>query len=65
MMKTYVGYLWQQLLLFTHYIHCLSSTEITFTVVHVVIHDAVITHLEPDTLECSQVSFRKHHYKQS
>lgn len=47
----YVGYLWQQLLLFTHYIHCLSSTEIPFTAGHVVIHDAVITHLELDIPE--------------
>ena len=28
-------------------------------------HDGVITHLEPDTLECSQVGLRKHHYEQS
>ena len=29
-------------------------------------HDGVITHLEPDTLECkSQVGLRKHHYDQS
>ena len=29
-------------------------------------HDGVITHLEPDILECeSQVSLRKHHYKPS
>ena len=29
-------------------------------------HDGVITHLEPDILECeSQVSLRKHHYKSS
>ena len=28
-------------------------------------HDDVITHLEPDILECSQVGLRKHHYKQS
>ena len=29
-------------------------------------HDSVITHLEPDILECeSQVGLRKHHYKQS
>ena len=28
-------------------------------------HDGVITHLEPDILECEQVGFRKHHYKQS
>ena len=27
-------------------------------------HDGVITHLEPDILEC-QVGLRKHHYKQS
>ena len=26
-------------------------------------HDAVITHLEPDILECGQVGFRKHHNK--
>ena len=26
-------------------------------------HDGVITHLEPDILEC--VDLRKHHYKQS
>ena len=25
------------------------------------IHDSVITHLEPDILECSQVGLRKHH----
>ena len=24
-------------------------------------HDGVITHLEPDILECSQVDFKKHH----
>ena len=24
-------------------------------------HDGVITHLEPDILECSQVGLRKHH----
>ena len=47
----YVGYFWQQLLLFTHYICCLSSTEITFTAGHVVIHDAVIILLEPDIPE--------------
>ena len=47
----YVEYLWQQLSLFTHYIHCLSSTEITFKARHVVIHDAVISHLEPDILD--------------
>ena len=29
------------------------------------IHDGVITHLEPDILECSQVGLRKHCYKQS
>ena len=29
------------------------------------IHDGVITHLEPDILECSQVGLRKHHYEQS
>ena len=29
-------------------------------------HNGVITHLEPDILECeSQVSLRKHHYKPS
>ena len=28
-------------------------------------HDGLITHLEPDILECSQVGLRKHHYKQS
>ena len=28
-------------------------------------HDGVITHLEPDILECGQVDLRKHHYKQS
>ena len=29
-------------------------------------HDSVITHLEPDILECeSQVGLRKHHYAQS
>ena len=28
-------------------------------------HDGVITNLEPDILECSQVGLRKHHYKQS
>ena len=28
-------------------------------------HDGVITHLEPDILERSQVGLRKHHYKQS
>ena len=27
-------------------------------------HDGVLTHLEPDILEC-QVGLRKHHYKQS
>ena len=27
-------------------------------------HDGVITHLEPDILECSQVGLR-HHYEQS
>ena len=26
-------------------------------------HDGVITHLEPDILECGQVDFRKHHNK--
>ena len=28
-------------------------------------HDGVITHPEPDILECSQVGLRKHHYEQS
>ena len=29
-------------------------------------HDGVITHLEPDILECEvKWAFRKHHYKQS
>ena len=29
-------------------------------------HDSVITHLEPDILECEvKVGLRKHHYKQS
>ena len=28
-------------------------------------HDGVITHLEPDILEWSQVGLRKHHYEQS
>ena len=28
-------------------------------------HDGVITHLEPDILECSQVGLRKYHYEQS
>ena len=29
-------------------------------------HNSVITHLEPDILECkNQVGLRKHHYKQS
>ena len=29
-------------------------------------HDGVITHLEPDILECeNQVGLRNHHYKQS
>ena len=27
-------------------------------------HDGVITHLEPDILEC-EVGLRKHHYEQS
>ena len=27
-------------------------------------HNGMITHLEPDILECSQVGLRKHHYKQ-
>ena len=26
-------------------------------------HNGVITHLEPDILECSQVGLRKHHYE--
>ena len=29
------------------------------------IHDGMITHLESDILECSQVGLRKHHYEQS
>ena len=28
-------------------------------------HNGVITHLEPDILEYSQVGLRKHHYEQS
>ena len=28
-------------------------------------HDGMITHLEPDILECDQVGLRKHYYKQS
>ena len=28
-------------------------------------HNGVITHLEPDILECSQVGLRKHHCQQS
>ena len=28
-------------------------------------HHGVMTHLEPDILECSQVGLRKRHYKQS
>ena len=28
-------------------------------------HDGVITHLEPDILECSQVGLRKQHYEKS
>ena len=28
-------------------------------------HNGVITHLEPDILECSQVGLRKHHYEQN
>ena len=28
-------------------------------------HNGVITHLEPDILECGQVGLRKHHYEQS
>ena len=28
-------------------------------------NDGVITHLEPDFLECSQVGLRKHHFEQS
>ena len=27
--------------------------------------DGVITHLEPDILECDQVALRNHHYEQS
>ena len=28
-------------------------------------HDGVITHLEPEILECSQMGLRKHHYEQN
>ena len=28
-------------------------------------HDSMITHLEPDILECGQVGLRKYHYEQS
>ena len=28
-------------------------------------HDCVITHLEPEILECQVKTSRKHHYKQS
>ena len=28
-------------------------------------HNGMITHVEPDILECGQVALRKHHYKQS
>ena len=28
-------------------------------------HDGVVTHLEPDILECEQVGLRKHYNKQS
>ena len=28
-------------------------------------HYGVITHLEPDIVECGQVGLTKHHYKQS
>ena len=28
-------------------------------------HNGVITHLEPDILECSQMGLRKHHYEKS
>ena len=28
-------------------------------------HDGVITHLEPDILECKEVGLKKHHYEQS
>ena len=28
-------------------------------------HDGVITHQEPDILECSRVGLRKHHYEES
>ena len=28
-------------------------------------HNGVITHLEPDILECEVVGLRKHHYEQS
>ena len=28
-------------------------------------YDGVVTHLDPEILECSQVGLRKHHYEQS
>ena len=28
-------------------------------------HDGVVTHLEPDILECEVLGLRKHHYEQS
>ena len=28
-------------------------------------HDSVITHLEPDILECEEMNLRKHHYEKS
>ena len=28
-------------------------------------HDGMITHLEPDILECEVLGLRKHHYEQS
>ena len=28
-------------------------------------HNGVITHLEPDILQCGQMGLRKHHYKQN
>ena len=28
-------------------------------------HEGVITHQEPDILECEVIGFRKHHYEQS
>ena len=28
-------------------------------------HDDVVTHLEPDILECRQMDLRKHYYEQS